>query len=83
MLLNRCFTYEGHVHQLLIASDDHGWDVIEAQDSHVVVHVHRHDWHRVEGDLRRFQMRAPEIANDGSTESRGARLSPQSVRSAS
>jgi hypothetical protein len=44
-----------------------GWDVIEEEDSIVVVRVHRDDWHRVERDFLLFDLKIVEFERAGWT----------------
>jgi hypothetical protein len=66
MAINRHLHRDMHVHRFSVAaSDHHGWDVIEEEDSLVLVHTHREDWHRVERDIQRFEIAAFELKRAG------------------
>ena len=59
MTLNRHLHRDAHVHHFtIVASDQHGWDVIEVEDSMELIRTHREDWHRVERDIQRFEIAA-------------------------
>lgn len=65
MALERELTSDSHVHRLVIIADADGWDVREEEDATV---VHRTDWHRVESDVRLFDIRAAGLTSGGWTE---------------
>lgn len=56
----------GHLHQVLVSSHALGWRVTLKQDSSVVRQTYRDDWHKVERDVRLFQMRMFACGTDGS-----------------
>ena len=59
MTINRHLCHDQHVHRFaVVASDQHGWDVIEEEDSMVLTRTHRNDWHRVELDIQYFALAA-------------------------
>lgn len=70
MALDHCLVHHGHVHRFVVTADARGWDVLEEEDSTVLMHVHREDWHRVERDVRLFQMRLAGLENEGWIDSR-------------
>ena len=65
MALNRHLFHDCHVHRFVVTFDVNGWDVIEEDDSTIVRHVHREDWHMVERDIHRFDLTAFELKRDG------------------
>jgi hypothetical protein len=66
MSLKRHLSRETHVHRFaVVASHQHGWDVIEEEDSMVLTTIHRNDWHRVEQDIQRFALAAVALKRAG------------------
>ncbi len=75
MALNRRLTSHGHVRRLVVMPDPKGWEVLEKEDSEVLMRLHRDDWHRVERDVRLFEIRVLALKREGwidlPTEDRG------------
>jgi hypothetical protein len=65
VLLKRQFTNNTHTRRLIVTSGLHGWDVIDEEDSTVLRHSRRHDWHRVERDIRLFEVIALTLERAG------------------
>jgi hypothetical protein len=66
MTIDRHLHRDAHIHRFaIVASDQHGWDVIEEEDSVLLAHTHREDWHRVERDIRRFEVAAFALKREG------------------
>jgi hypothetical protein len=65
VLLKRQLTNDKHTRRLIVTSGLHGWDVIDEQDSTVLRHSRRHDWHRVERDIHLFEVMARTLEHDG------------------
>jgi hypothetical protein len=49
--------HDGHLHRVLVSSQARGWEILAERDSIILMRTHRDDWHRVERDVRLFQMR--------------------------
>jgi hypothetical protein len=74
MSLNRHLIHDSHIHRFaVVASSQHGWDVIEEEDSTVLTQIHREDWHRVERDIQRFEITAFALRRNGWVEQDTAR----------
>ncbi len=69
MSLDRHLNSNGHLHRFVIERSLEGWDVREEEDSIVLRHTHRDDWHRVERDMQLFEIRALALKREGWTES--------------
>ena len=69
MSLDRHLNSHGHVHRFVVTRDLEGWEVREEKDSAVLRRAHREDWHRVERDIRLFELRALELQREGWIES--------------
>ena len=56
----------GHTREFVVddARDD-GWEVLEAEDNHVVKRARLHDWHRVESAMMRFGIEAMQLERNG------------------
>jgi len=65
MWLERQFNNHGRVHRFVVTNDGDGWAVREEEDSAVLRHTVRQDWHRVELDIRLFELRALALKGDG------------------
>ena len=65
MSLSRHLINDTHVHRFAVTSDVRGWEVYEEEDSMVLRHVHRDDWHRVERDIRLFELTALTLKRHG------------------
>ena len=65
MPVDRQLTRAGHVHQFGVTCGAEGWEVLEKEDSAVVQRARRKDWHRVEIDIRLFEMTALALKRDG------------------
>jgi hypothetical protein len=68
MSLNRDLTNHGHIHRFVVTQSLRGWDVREEEDSTVLRHTLREDWHRVERDVQLFDLRALALKRSGWTE---------------
>ena len=68
MSLDRQLNSRGHVHRFVVIDNPSGWEVHEEEDATVIRHTHRDDWHRVERDIRLFDVRAQALKRDGWTE---------------
>lgn len=59
--MSMSFTFElkhdGHIDRVLVSSQARGWEIVAERDSIILMRTHRDDWHRVERDVRLFQMR--------------------------
>ena len=64
-MLNHCLINQGHVHRLVVTPDLTGWEVLEEEDSEVVMRRHRDDWHRVECDILLFEIRVIPLRREG------------------
>jgi len=69
MALDRQLNSPGHVHRFMVVDQPSGWDVREEEDASVIRHTHRDDWHRVERDIRLFDLTALALKRQGWTES--------------
>ena len=58
MVIDRQFATDGHIIRLAVEPTTKGWIVEEHRDSRIVHVEHHHDWHRVEGAMRRLEMEA-------------------------
>jgi hypothetical protein len=60
--MSMSFTFElkhdGHIDRVLVSPHTRGWEVVAERDSTILMRIYRDDWHRVERDVRLFQMRA-------------------------
>ena len=65
MSLNRDLTNDGHVHRFVVTQNHKGWEVREEEDSIILRAAHREDWHRVERDIRLFDIRALALKGEG------------------
>jgi hypothetical protein len=65
MSLDRHLISNGHVRRFVVTSDLKGWEVREEEDSAVLRRAHRDDWHRVERDVRLFEIKALALKRDG------------------
>ena len=65
MSLDRHLISNGHVRRFVVTSDLEGWEVREEEDSAVLRRAHRDDWHRVERDVRLFEIKALALKRDG------------------
>ena len=69
MSLDRQLNSHGHVHRFLVTNDpSSGWEVREEEDAAVLRRTHRDDWHRVERDVRCFELTALALKREGWTE---------------
>jgi hypothetical protein len=71
MALRRELANQDHVHRFVIVADADGWEVREEEDANVIHRVHRTDWHRVEMDVRLFDVKAIGLKREGWIEHRG------------
>jgi hypothetical protein len=67
--LDRHLNSGGHVHRFVVTRDLEGWEVREEKDSAVLRRTHRKDWHRVEREIRLFEIRALALKREGWIES--------------
>jgi hypothetical protein len=65
MSLDRCLINRERVHRFVVKRDAGGWEVSEEEDSAVLRRVHRKDWHRVERDVRLFEISALALKREG------------------
>ena len=65
MSFNFALNHYGHLHRILVTSHVLGWEVVVLQDSTVIRRTYRADWHKVERDIRLFQMRMCACGADG------------------
>ncbi len=65
MRIERSLINRGQVIRLLITQHAEGWQVREEQNSEVRHEVVRRDWHRVERDLRLFELMARALREQG------------------
>lgn len=70
MTLIRELTRDGHIHKLTVTQKRTGWEVREEKDSVVLQRMLRSDWHRVESDVRLFDVRAKLLKQSGWTDPR-------------
>ena len=68
MSLDRYLVNHEHVHRLVVTPELAGWEVREEEDATVLSIVHRDDWHRVERDLYRFELRSQALKLAGWSE---------------
>jgi hypothetical protein len=65
MSLNHRLVNHGHVRRFVVTPIPAGWDVREEEDSTVVRHAQRTDWHRVETDAHLFEIKVPQLRREG------------------
>lgn len=65
MRIERSVMFQDQAIRLLVTKCDQGWQVREEQGSLVLLDVIRDDWHRVERDLRLFEMKASVLREQG------------------
>jgi hypothetical protein len=57
---------DGHTREFVVDhANEHGWEVREATDNHVVRRAWLHDWHRVECTMTKFAIEATELERHG------------------
>ena len=66
MLFAKRLKSHDHVRAFVVdEADDRGWEVRVEQDHHVVTRTWLHDWHRVEGAMRKFALEALQLQRAG------------------
>jgi hypothetical protein len=65
MLVDTELTNDGHTHRFSVTHTREGWEILEKEDDEVVCRRHRHDWHSVETEVRRFRMKADDMRRHG------------------
>jgi hypothetical protein len=63
--VDRRLIHDGHVHRFIVVEDLEGWEVREEEDSKLIRQTHHDDWHRVERDTWRFELRSQEFKRQG------------------
>jgi len=79
MWLERQFNNQGRVRRFVVTNHGEGWEVLEEEDSAVLRRTVRQDWHRVELDIRLFELRALALTAVGWIESERPIAGPAGV----
>ena len=74
MVFTRQLVKDTHSRRLTVMPALEGWDVIEEEDATIRRYTRRHDWHRVERDIRLFELTVLALVLDGWVEDPALRL---------